>query len=382
MFLTLLLLSTPCVLNAERSFTEEPPVSPLSPESMAQGGSFLAVSKGYNALFTNPAGFAAEGPSFTLISFNPWIYADPLRYFGSLLLSEDSFKAVYKEATDGGYGIGFASGLGYVGNGLGLGMVFLVDSYLYGQNLGDIEGDSCATLALIGGYALSFNFLGIGIDLGFSLRPMVRVRTPLPVGTSVDLMQAFAGNMNIFEALNNADAYHGVGMGIDLGLLGTLGPFKAGITIKDLGGTPIVYQMNSFGSVMSSFAQTLLFPKGSEVSDQHLIPMVISLGLGFRTEFSKGDPLSALSLHGELRDVSRLIDKQKDIWTALHLGAEFEFWDAIALRCGINQGYFTFGGGFKFPAINLSFAFFSRELGDTFGEQTSSGVSMEFAVRF
>ena len=48
---------------AQNDVEYEPKFQPQSPQIMAQGGSFTANAKGYNALFMNPAGFSALEPS-------------------------------------------------------------------------------------------------------------------------------------------------------------------------------------------------------------------------------------------------------------------------------------------------------------------------------
>ena len=50
------------------------------------------------------------------------------------------------------------------------------------------------------------------------------------------------------------------------------------------------------------------------------------------------------------------------IYKTVHFGTE-ERWKFIALRAGINQGYFTGGFGFDLKFLELNFATYGEELG-------------------
>ena len=63
--LLLIFFLSPLSLYPDQRFIEEPPLMPLSPIIMAPGGSYLVVANGYNAFFSNPAGFAGGQAFFT-----------------------------------------------------------------------------------------------------------------------------------------------------------------------------------------------------------------------------------------------------------------------------------------------------------------------------
>ncbi|MBI9107326.1 MAG: hypothetical protein JEZ04_11340 [Spirochaetales bacterium] len=74
---TLLLISVITLgAFAEVTINLQPTAIPVNPNLAGQGGSFTANAKGYNSLFKNPAGFAMDGGSFTLLSINSWVFAD------------------------------------------------------------------------------------------------------------------------------------------------------------------------------------------------------------------------------------------------------------------------------------------------------------------
>jgi hypothetical protein len=129
----------------------------------------VANAHGYNALFHNPAGFAGQEGSFTVLSSSAWVYANPCHSFQALGNSDPSTLISFVEDESSTGGFGFSEGIGYVGKGVGIGAVLNVDSYLWGPTTLGAVGRMDATLAFIGGVALPINLFGIKINLGADL---------------------------------------------------------------------------------------------------------------------------------------------------------------------------------------------------------------------
>jgi hypothetical protein len=208
------------------------------------------------------------------------------------------------------------------------------------------------------------------------------MRTPLSSDAAYQLLAAFGGERSIFGALNDEATLHGVGLGIDLGLLANFGSFRAGLSLRDVGGTPLIYKTSSFETVMSHLQTNLIFPEGNSVSDHYRIPMTINLGIAYSPLWSDSGSALDLLVHAEVRDLAGLVEGRDDILTHLHIGAELGIWRSIALRGGLSQGYPTFGIGFELSVVNLDLAYFTRELGNRYGEAPSSGLALELALRF
>ena len=118
---------------------DEIPFLPMSPQVMGMGGAFIADAHGYDSFFYNPAGFSRSGGSFTLLSATSWVYSRPdellrqaQKLNGGTASSSSNLSFLNNQVTTGGVGIGASAGIGYVGNGLGLGVVIIEDSYVYG----------------------------------------------------------------------------------------------------------------------------------------------------------------------------------------------------------------------------------------------------------
>jgi len=349
---------------------------------MGQGGSSVAAAHGFSSLFTNPAGFASEDASFILPSLSSWIFADPLRYAGRLTNRDDGLDAVLTEATDGGYGMGAAAGLAYVGRGLGLGLVLQSESFVYGPSRMGLAGDHHTTLALIGGYAVAFDLLGVGIRIGASVRPLARYHTTLTSEASMDLLGFFSGSDNFFSAMNDQATLHGVGLGFDLGLIAEWSLLKVGLAFRDVGGTPIIYKSASHGEVMASLGRTLVFPPGSIASGNYRIPMNVSLGVALDPDLRDlGFPFD-LIVHAEIGDLVGLVRDDDAFIRHFSTGAEIFLWDSIALRVGLHQGLLTLGMGLELGLMELNWATFSQRRDDTPDGVTTPGFALDMAFRF
>jgi len=390
-FILLLLLTfvTGFSVSAEPKRIIERPFVPMSPEVMAQGGSFVAAAHGYNSLFYNPAGFAEKGSSVTIASLTTWIYSNPARAYGLLKgmsnPGTEMFGLLNDQLTSGGFGVGASMGIGITGRGLGLGAVFIMDSYLYGPTMLGIEGDVTGTLGFIGGLALPVNLFGLNFKAGVDVRPMIRIHAPLLNKDALGLIMSLASGGDVMAALNNATAYHGFGLGLDFGLSAAKGPLKAALSVRDLAGTRFYYSANSFKEVADSFGSNGSFPDGTEVSQdeyEYVIPMNISGGVEFHPDLEVLSFLIDPSVHADLQDLVGVIRDKRTPWTLLHIGSEVKLARIFSVRAGFNQGYITMGGGIRLLFLDVNAALFTRELGRHLGDRPNSGVTVEAALRF
>ena len=218
----------------------------------------------------NPAGFSRGNGAFTLTSSATWICARPDLLISQIAQniagtqSSSSFlNFVNSQVTTGGLGVGSSLGIGYIGQGFGLGAVLILDSSLYGQTLLGVTGDLTATLGFIGGLSLPFDLGGSRrYHVGADIRPMIRMHTPVTNSTAVAVLTALTSGGDIGSALSSATTVYGSGIGLDLGAIAELGWFSLGLSIRDLGGTQFNYASNTFGGVTGSLASHGSFPSG------------------------------------------------------------------------------------------------------------------------
>lgn len=368
----------------------EIPFLPMSPQVMGMGGSFIANAHGYDSFFYNPAGFSRSGGSFTLLSASTWAYARPDELFGlgqklsaGTGSSSSTLSFLTNQVTTGGFGIGASAGIGYVGKGLGLGMMIIEDSYVYGPDLPGASGDVTATVGFIGGLSVPFDVMGFKLHVGGDLRPMIRIHAPISSTVANGMLTALSDGQDLLSPLNSADALYGVGIGLDVGAIAELGAFQFGLSIRDLGGTQFKYNKSTVGTFFSTFGSTLRFPGGSPVTaDQYVIPMNVGLGAAFHPDLGATKYWIDPSVSVDMQDLGAVLSGSNSVLYALHAGAELRLINMFALRTGLNQGYVTFGAGMKLAVLDLNFAVFTQELGTHLGDQPRAGATLDVSIRW
>jgi hypothetical protein len=367
-------------------------LSPVIPGLMAQGGAAVATARGWDSFFTNPAGFSRDGGTFTVLETGAWLYARPDR---AITLAQQAFGAgpgpalytlINDEITSGGFGLGASTGIAYAAKGLGLGMVIVTDSYFWGPTLLGMSGDITATVGFMGGMSFPIEAGPFMIHIGGTLRPMVRIHALLPNADALAFFSSLQAGDPILTALNAADAVYGVGVALDLGAIAEMGWFTFGLSIRDLGGTVFNYSLDDFGTISAVFGSELRLPPGTPVTDRYVIPMNVSLGVAFHPVFGTFNKWLDPTIHVDLTDmvnvISGAVAGDASIWNMVHLGTELRLLSVLSAWAGLNQGYFTFGAGLDLFVLEVNMSVFTRELGRYLGDRSSSGATLEVAIRF
>jgi hypothetical protein len=363
---------------------------PLHPELLAQGNAFTAVAKGYHSLFTNPAGFGRKGANLTIVGVAPSLYFLPneenIAAFSGAIASGDMLNLVNVAGQfmfDGvdeegnkyrapGFGLGATTGIGFVGSGLGIGIINFTDVYGVGENQLGFEAYFHTTTAVVGGLAFKFNTFGFPFYIGADVRPMIRTQIR-EIGFEEVLALAGDDSSN-----SKVPMLSGFGLGLDVGAIAELGAINFGVSLRDMFGTRFEYNQVEFD--LSNNQVT-----GSEtpVEDvNYIVPMSLQLGVAWEPDMGALGALIKPRLQAEYNQVF-YADRNPSFWTGLHAGAELEFLLGIgALRMGLNQGYITMGMGAKLLFMEVHLAAFAREIGDNVGTRPNSGFGVEFALRF
>jgi hypothetical protein len=391
----------PAGCNLGSAFAEDVYMSAFSPRSatiLAQGGSFTAVARGYEALYTNPAAFASRKGSLTLM-LNPWVYGNPR----DLLISAGAMEApsdytgpsttfndptgmsdYLAYASKGGFGGGGSFGIGWAGKGIGLGIMSSTDLFAFGSPFpGGVKGYLQSDVALVAGLGLTLlDSKLITLKVGADLRPTIRFYSPLTANTILDMLANSSSGTND-NPLNNMYMYSGSALAIDAGLQGTLFEnLLFGLSIRDAFNTRYAMSQYPLGDWLDTALMGSLPSNGPDASDTYLVPMNISAGIGYHVDMGGLAWLFDPTVHLELADPLGFIRNNKSPWALLHLGMDTKVLRFISLRAGLNQGYLTAGAGIKLLFIDLNVAAFTRELGRYAGDQPSSGFAMELAMRF
>jgi hypothetical protein len=380
------------ILSAGVAFAAEiteSPLVPMNPMVAAQGSSFIANTRGLESFFYNPAGFSRDGGSLS-IDIGAWLISRPdlvIDAAGKAMGGNFDTAAILDfastQVTTGGVGAGSSLGIGWTKDGLGLGMVVIVDSLLTGPSLLGLTGDFTSTIGFVGGLSAPFNIFGVTLHVGGQIRPMIRIHAPLTNADAVGMVSAFQSGGDAFAALFSANAVYGAGIGLDLGTIAEIAGFSAGISLRDIAGTRFKFNRDTYGNVMGSFTSKLKFPTGTTVtSDTYIIPMNLSAGLAYHPDLGNLKFVVDPSISVDVQDLINILTNKRSPWTLLHVGFEIKTLNMFALRAGLNQGYITLGGGMRFAAFNADLAVFTRELGTYLGDKPSSGASLSISLRF
>jgi hypothetical protein len=379
----LLLLAVGAVAPAEVDST----LRPASPQILGQGGSAVATASGYEALFSNPAGFVApkgEG-SITFYTSSFWMYGSALQAFLALVDSDSSALQDYVDSQieDAGFGFGTADGIAYVGRGFGVGGLITIDTFLNKSLPAALatDGNLVVTMAFVGGYAFPIRIKDAVLKLGVDFRPMIRILAPMDYTIMGDFVDALQSDANPLDTLNSEDALHGMGLGIDLGMMLESGNLRWGLAIRDFLGTRFRYTEDPFGDILVSLRESGRFPSGGTAVDNYLVPMDISTGFAYDFDFPGSKKVTDLVVYWSLNDIVTVIMEEQSASAFLHAGAELELFGRWQLRAGFNQGYLTLGTGIQFWLLDLNLTYFRREVGTLAVNRSNPGVTMELAFR-
>lgn len=396
---------------AAQTIYDSPVFAPTNAEVIAQGGSFTSVARGYNSLWTNPAGFARDdeygarpgsltiaAPSLTGYYF-PGSAAEIDQILGLFEAEELDLVSVSELIGDiiTGNGIGAALDVGAVSlvtRGIGVGLAADFDLYGRGNTLLGTSVAGAYTLGAVAGYSLPIRDLlgvdGLNLYVGANVRYMLRTEIP-SLGLS-DLSSLLAGGDDSGDATEESasltlDILTGSGLAFDAGVIAELGAFTVGLSMRDIGGTQMAYsEVTGFdvASGASDLATFAAIDGATELDPEveaYVIPMQIAAGASFNPNLG---PLSFIidpTVHVEYRD-TLYAERDPSVWTKLHLGTEVRLFRFLRARAGINQGYLTGGVGLKLLFLEVQAAAFGREIGNYAGSRPNTGFTVEAAIRF
>ena len=358
------------------------PLKWLSPEIMGQGGGVTASVRGYNALFTNPAGLCSDDWELNILTLQPYLLLD---FVGIEEIEEaiDLADFLGDQMNTNGFGLGFQNSLGFTAGGIGLALFTSVDSYFHAEEsvLGTM-GDASVTVGIVGGYARQFEAAGwtwrVGGDLRFMRQELVK---DIGLESFKDFLESYDNDEKEEEDIA-IDVFEGYGLGVDLGVQASRDWLTLGLSLRDVGGT--VYKMDK---VRAEALDDLLSGGGEPLGEDVISPMTLRLGVAAEPELPRVSSWIDATFSGEL--VVPLVDDSRfyryevgSFWTRINFGAELEFWEILALRAGFHGGYLSTGIGLDLLFLEIQAALFSQEYGTYAGDQRVMGGSIDFSIRF
>jgi hypothetical protein len=363
---------------------------PFGPDVRGYAEATTANITGYDALLSNPAAFSVTPGQFTAFSVRQTGYL-PLPELAELsqrvangefenfdpLAGGDAVDFLTNVVINNGTGSQTTFKTGFVGDGLGLGLIVDLDLFAKGNTLLGTEAIVNGGLAVIGGYSIPIE-LGPGtLHLGLSAGIIGRAYGQVDFLDALGVFGVGTGGTDLL----NLPVDIGLGMSSNLGLIYELWDWKFGFSMEDLPLIPYAYYNQTLGELISNLGNPFL---GTQVvDDTYVVPMKINTGVSWNPDLGKFsvmvDPTIAFDFKVPLYPLTY---PYPSLFTMMHLGTEVRIIDIVRIRTGFNQGYFSGGIGVKLLFAELNLAFWSEETGRYAGEQRKSGLDIELALKF
>jgi len=365
------------------------------PTYAAQGNSSIAYSDGFGALLSNPAGFALPKQEVNLLSWGFTLYSSPqarIPLLRSLIRSSTSGQdeeLLSKEFTEKGLGVASSLGIGYVGRGLGLGLLAGFDVVAGGDTypLG-LRGDGISQFMLVVGYAVRKELGGVKFSFGGDIRPIVRIHAPMREYETALLLKQYIGTEITplsGDFYSDTFALNGSGIGFDVGGLIQWNSFSLGVVFRDVFDTQLFYSWNDLDSIRTALGNGGLPPVNSVPGNAvYSIPMSTVVGVAYDLSFDRLKRLFWGRIHGEWENPTKFL--HDPTWTnakdAFRFGCEATFFSFLNVRAGFEGGSPTYGGGLKFAIFEANVAIFSRKVELPERISRVPAVSLELAIRW
>jgi hypothetical protein len=394
----ILAVSSAGVFAEDTVVKDDKAVHQLSPQIEAMGGAFVPIARGYEALFTNPAGLSRKGGQLTFLNVNLGPYFVPTEEMISIaeeMASEENGEMDQEKIKElletlelkKGVGTDLNMGFGFAAYGIGLGVLTDVDLFLIqeGETISTTRVDPVITTSAVAGLSHGFDFGDSRFIVGGDVRGVLRARKPggINLQTVLDMMDDSESGSSEASDPMTWDLDVSVGYGFDAGAIFELpSGFTLGGVVQNIGGTRLV-TANKTGNEL----QTALDTHGADVNAlyddvfgepisgfEYVIPMSITGGVGYDTPDKE-----ALDLRFAAEYTHTFYQEQENIdndtfWKNVHLGGEVSLLRFLKVRGGFNQGYLTAGVGLNLFVIELDATYYSRELGNYAGHRQNEAL--------
>ena len=363
------------------------PLSFPSARVQGMGGTHVALADDISTLMSNPAGFRAAGPQFSVTEITTnltgpvFSIADlSLKLMGgasplTLLtdpVTQSLFTSLYAQALLNG-----PLSFGYVGNGLGFG--FFNTSGVTFATQGTVPTLTAGVhedILFVGGYTFRIALpqsMQSTLDLGVSVKAFARGGLDF-TESILDIFSLLSSGD--FSSLLNKPFKLDVGFGMDAGILYSWNQTVSfGIVGRDLYAPVARNTYTSFTAFGSGSSSILSYGTA---------PIDLSAGILLSPNLGPvEDYLSNLKIAIDYADIlDFLTHPETSTNPVLHvgLGLEARVLEILALRGGFGQGYFSAGFGLNLTAFRLGLTMYGSELSSEPGMHPAYNllVSMDF----
>ncbi len=331
------------------------PVVSLSPVISAVGGAHSTMSEGFSSLLNNPAGFVSADEEISIAELSIGLKG-PVFDIANMFVSDDYssiasiFKGIYA-----GVDIMGPLAFGYVGNGLGFGIISNSVNSVSSIDPLTVNISVGQEIALVGGYAFRISIDPDSehmLDAGMLLKGVFR--------GSVNFNESVLNIPDIsIDTVTNENFDFVTGIGFDLGLKYSYRKvFSAGLVGRDIY-SPTVH--NLYSSVSSFFSSD------SPVDTNYgIVPFRLDAGIMYSPDLSDTNSfISGLAFYLDYYNIF-------DFWLypslavnpVLHvgLGSQITLLEILSVRAGFYQGLFSAGLGLDLYYFVLNASMFGTEL--------------------
>lgn len=365
------------VFSAVSYAADERPSTYLGLRPAGMGGAFSAISDDENAFFYNPAGLAD-------VTVSKFVLLNPSFKFGEGLQDLMDMKKDVDDAKNDAVkqteilrkfiplSVRFGGSLFpyYVTKNFGVGILTQADFAVDVKNrvMPTVYIDGQVDVTVVGTYAMKLEEIE-GLSIGGSVKIINRGKAveketgEIPVSLGViDLAGA-----NIDEKFDSVTA---TGMAIDAGAIYQLDEkIKVALVLKNIGGVKFDFESTDTTT-------------GTPTKYEGEIPFGITIGASYKYELPEKykESLSAkdILLAADIADIGA----GGSFWKKVHLGAETVVLRKISTRAGINQGYLTFGLGYRLGIFQLDYAYYQEERGRYAGQLVDKSHLVNLTLRF
>ncbi len=357
-----------------------PGLSPKNARSMGMGGTFRVFSSGYESFFGNPAAFAGKA-ALTIADASAWGYirasdiSDLINVIPSSVSQPDRKEVVETLIRRNGFGAGASTGLGWTGNGFGLGLTVVSDAYAKGETYDSAAIEVRNQANVVFGLAWPLDLGAFKFRFGFDVRAFYRLDS-LRTWPFADIATSLFTWNGFWDRIGAQTVRGGYGITVDTGAILEFGPLSMGITVRDYG-----YRFSMDDTVVSRIIGLGALPMSGEI-DCALTPVYTG---GLALKFKPAPAVDA-SFFAEADDpVGTIPLIISDLGNALgyfHAGAEFKLFNFLALRAGYNHGLLSLGSGLDLAFIEFDAAIFTEPASGLAESDSRTGLSLQAAFRF
>jgi hypothetical protein len=353
-------------LNAEQHI--KPFIMP-SARAAGFGGIHAAQGDDFSSLFSNPAAFVGMEKQFSAAELSISLYGPVLELYDLLSSSDglDISPLVGPGGFAAGVDIGGPLALGWIGGGMGLGVMnrTALDAKVSSSTIRPLVSEE---LLFLGGYSYRF-FDQMQHKLDAGVLGKIYYRLVLNLESSVFNAAA------IFNNIESRPLQTQLGLGLDLGIKYSFAEnFSAALAAYDVFSPAFVTRYNAFADYGSGGSQSyatvtprlaagILYRIHNVFLDNYLSDFVIMLDY-----CDILDPFIALIPRNPLLNI--------------RLGAEASMIRILSLRAGIADALPSMGFGLDLHVLQFDFAMRGKELGLDPGVQSVYAIDISLLFRY